>query len=53
MAQTNRQTEPQTDGHDNSMTESAQWGKPNQKNYPMWTQVQNPSGSSLAMVLGT
>ena len=27
MTQTNRQTEPQTDGHGDSMTESAQWGQ--------------------------
>ena len=27
MAQTNRQTEKQTGGHRDSMTESAQWGR--------------------------
>ena len=27
MAQTHRQTEPQTDGHGDSMTNSAQWGR--------------------------
>ena len=42
MAQTDRQTDTQTDGHGDSMTNSAQWGRVGEKRtYPEFKKVHN------------
>ena len=49
MAQTDRQTEPQTDGHGDSMTNSAQWGRVGEKptNSSMYKPLKHMSREKL------
>ena len=52
MAQTDKQTKRQTDGHHNSMTESAQWGgfSENQRKGPNKSNFVMLRGSSKQLV---